>query len=191
MLLERLRSATVLQDPALPILPASGTGTALAARQRERRAQILASIRRLLSEHGLDGVTMRGIAQDSGYAVQTIYNLVGPREGAIVEAISEYTRHVGLMALPHPEDPHALLEVIDHWIKAVEAAPEFCRQVCLIYFTDSRGIFYHFRDQQLKALQLLLTRQRRRGLIRTNTDVGALAEQLIIHASALCVEWSD
>jgi hypothetical protein len=134
---------------------------------------------------------MRGIAQDSGYAVQTIYNLVGPREGAIVEAISEYTRHVGLMALPHPEDPHALLEVIDHWIKAVEAAPEFCRQVCLIYFTDSRGIFYHFRDQQLKALQLLLTRQRRRGLIRTNTDVGALAEQLIIHASALCVEWSD
>jgi hypothetical protein len=134
---------------------------------------------------------MRGIAQDSHYAVQTIYNLLGPREDAIVEAISEYTRRIGLMALPNPEDPHALLEVIDHWIKAVEAAPDFCRQVCLIYFTASRGIFYHFRAQQLKAMQVLLARQRRSGLIRADTDVRELAEQLILHASALCVEWSD
>lgn len=187
----------VLYDPAAPIhhFHSRGlgrTGAVLSRRnQRLRRAQILATIRRLLTEEGLDGVTVRGIAQASGHAVQTIYNLVGPRDQAIVEAISEYTRYVGHTALPDPGDPNAVVEIIGRWLQSIECAPEFCRQVCLIFFSPSRGIFYHFRDKQLKAMQGLLARQQQCGILRADANLSDLAEQLVTFASASCVEWSD
>ena len=190
----------VLYDPSLPIhhfLNSHSLGlgrtSAVPSRrnQRLRRAQILATIRRLLTEDGLDGVTVRGIAQASGHAVQTIYNLVGPRDQAIVEAISEYTRYVGHTALPDPGDPNAVVDIIGRWLQSIESAPEFCRQVCLIFFSPSRGIFYHFRDKQLKAMQGLLARQQKCGILRADANLGDLAEQLVTFASASCVEWSD
>lgn len=182
-------------DPSLPIHHFHGVGRASAMlsrrNQRQRRAQILATIRRLLTEQGLDGVTVRGIAQASGHAVQTIYNLVGPRDQAISEAISEYTRFVGHTALPDPGDPNAVVEIIGRWLQSIEAAPEFCRQVCLIFFTPSRAIFYHFRDKQLKAMQGLLAKQQKCGVLRADANLGDLAEQLVTFASASCVEWAD
>ena len=182
-------------DPSLPIhhFPRAGPTSAVPSRrnQRLRRAQILATIRRLLIEEGLDGVTVRGIAQASGHAVQTIYNLVGPRDQAIVEAISEYTRYVGHTALPDPGDPNAVVEIIDRWLQSIEEAPEFCRQVCLIFFSPARGIFYHFRDKQLKAMQALLAKQQKCGILRADANLGDLAEQLVTFASASCIEWSD
>lgn len=185
----------VLYDPSQPIVHFPGAGQSRVApsrrNQRLRRAQILATIRRLLIAQGLDGVTVRGIAQASGHAVQTIYNLVGPRDQAIVEAISEYTRHVGHTALPDPGDPDAVVEIIGRWLQSIEAAPEFCRQVCLIYFTPSRGIFYHFRDKQLKAMQGLLARQQKCGILRADAGIAELADQLVTFAAASCVEWSD
>lgn len=184
-----------LYDPAQPIVPFAGTSRARAAPSRRnqwlRRAQILATIRRMLTEQGVNGVTVRGIAHSSGHAVQTIYNLVGPRDHAIVEAISEYTRYVGHTALPDPGDPDAVVEIIGRWLQSIDAAPEFCRQVCLIFFTPSRGIFYQFRDKQLKAMQGLLAKQQKCGILRADAHLGDLAEQLVTFASASCVEWSD
>jgi AcrR family transcriptional regulator len=183
----------VLYDPALPIHHFPGQAKAAPSRrnQRLRRAQILATIRRLLTEEGFEGVTVRRIAQASGHAVQTIYNLVGPRDRAIVEAISEYTRYVGRTASPSPEDPQAVMAIIDCWLRSVEAAPAFCRQVSMIHFGSAREVFYSFRDRELKGMQGLLSRQQKCGAIRPEANVRDLAEQLVLLASALCVEWSD
>lgn len=185
----------VIYEPGRPIKPyvprLPGQATTSRQNQRQRRSLILATIRRLLAEQGYDGVTVRGIAEQSGHAVQTIYNLVGPRDQAIVEAIGEYTRYVGRSAMPDPEDPDAVVEIIDRWVKSIEAAPEFCRQVSLIFFTPSRHIFYNFRDRELKGMQGLLARQQKCGILRTDANIRDLAEQLVLFASALCVEWSD
>lgn len=184
----------VLYDPAQPVPPVPGRVPRQAPsrhNQRQRRSLILATIRRLLIEHGFEGVTVRRIAETSGHAVQTIYNLVGPRDQAIVEAICEYTRYVGHTSLPDPEDPNAVVEIIDRWLQSIEAAPEFCRQVCLIMFTPSRGVFYHFRDRQVKAMQGLLTRQQKCGVLRADANVRDLSEQLVLFATALCMEWAD
>jgi AcrR family transcriptional regulator len=180
-------------DPSLPIHHFPGQARAALSRrnQRLRRAQILATIRRLLTEEGLDGLTVRRIAQASGHAVQTIYNLVGPRDRAIIEAISEYTRYVGRTAAPQPEDPQAVMMIIDCWLRSVEAAPAFCRQVSLIFFTPARDVFYSFRDRELKGMHGLLARQQKCGAIRPETNVRDLAEQLVLFASSQCVEWSD
>jgi AcrR family transcriptional regulator len=184
-----------IYDPAIPISqpPARVTRRALLARQhqRQRRSQILATLRRLLVEDGLEGITVRRLAEQSGCAVQTIYNLVGPREEAIVDAISEYTNHVGLTGLPDLDDPHAVVKVISCWVKSIEAAPEFCRQVCLISLSPSRGIFYRYRDLQLQAIRGLLQRQQASGVLHQGANIGDLAEQLVLLASALCTEWAD
>lgn len=182
-------------NPASPILFARG-GSALSAaasrqNQRLRRAHILATIRQLLTDHGFDGVTMRRIAEVSGHAVQTIYNLVGPRDQAIIEAIVEYTRYVGRTAAPDPEDPNAVVEIIDRWLESIAAKPEFCRQVSLIFFSDSRHIFYAFRDRQLKGMHGLLQHQQKCGVLRPEANTRDLAELLVLLASALCVEWAD
>jgi AcrR family transcriptional regulator len=188
-----LEEIDAVYDPSLPIHYFPGQARAALSRrnQRLRRAQILATIRQMLTEDGFEGVTVRRVAQASGHAVQTIYNLVGPRDRAIVEAISEYTRYVGRTASPRPEDPQAVMTIIDCWLRSVEAAPEFCRRVSLIYFTPARDVFYSFRDRELKGMQGLLSRQQKCGAIRPEASVRDLAEQLVLFASASCVDWSD
>lgn len=184
-----------IYDPASPIMFTRRGSFAAAAmprrNQRLRRAHILATIRQLLTEGGFESVTMRRIADVSGHAVQTIYNLVGPRDHAIVEAIGEYTRFVGRTARPDPQNPEALTAIIDRWLQSIAANPEFCRQVSLISFTPSRHVFYAFRDRQRKGMENLLVHQQQCGVLRADANVRDLAELLVLLSSALCVEWSD
>jgi AcrR family transcriptional regulator len=159
--------------------------------QRNRRSTILAAIRRLLIEEGYEGVTVRRIAECSGHAVQTIYNLVGPRDFAITEAVGEYSQYVLLTAATDPSDPYASAAMIDQELKSIELSPEFCRAVCKIYFTESRNIFYDIRARQLKVLHQFLAEQQKAGVIQPGIDTRGLAEHLMLLISSLCIEWSD
>jgi AcrR family transcriptional regulator len=186
---------TAIYDPAAPVVSLRG-GRSLEApisrrSQRLRRARILATIRQLLIDGGFENVTMRRIAEASGHAIQTIYNLVGPRDQAIIEAIGEYTRFVGRTAAPRPDDPYAVLQIIDRWVLSIKAQPEFCRQVSLISFTGSRHIFYAFRERQLKGMQGLLLHQQKCGVLRGDVDAREHAELLVLLASAVCTDWAD
>jgi AcrR family transcriptional regulator len=185
----------VIYDPFAPIARRSSRQTPAAEftghSQRARRAAILAAIRSLLTESGCESVTVRRISQVSGYAVQTIYNLVGPRDQAITEAISEYSLFVGRTARPRADDPVAVMGIIHRWVDAIRAQPEFCRQANLIFFTDSRSIYYTFRDRQLRGMRNFLKRQQECGIIRADVNVVDLAECLVLLSSALWLEWSD
>ena len=158
--------------------------------QRARRSAILAAIRKLIVTEGRDGVTVRGIAECSGHAVQTIYNLVGPRETAITEAIREYSAYVG-MNFFDPANPEAVADIVEHQLLAIERNPDFCREVCLMFFGPSRGVFYAFRDSQIKRLEALLRRQQALGMLRKSADLRAIATQIMVYSGALCVEWAD
>jgi AcrR family transcriptional regulator len=151
----------------------------------------LATIRRLLIEEGFEGLAVRRIAESSGRAVQTIYNLVGPRDLAITEAISEYSQYVMLSSMPDPNNPNASLGMIDLELQSIELHPEFCRNVCLIYFTEARGIFYDFRARQVVALHSLLAQQQKLGIIFPNVDTRMLAENFILFAGSLFIDWAD
>jgi AcrR family transcriptional regulator len=182
-------------NPFQPITTRSG-GVELSSletrvAQRMRRSHLLATIRRQLTEGGLEGVTVRGVTEACGHAVQTFYNLVGPRDQAIIDAVSEYTRYVGRAAQVNPDDPFALIKIINCWLQSIDAQPEFCRQVSLIFFGPSRQIYYAFRDGQLYCMTRLLIEQQRAGVVRRDVDVRELAEQLVLLSSALCLEWSD
>jgi AcrR family transcriptional regulator len=185
----------MLFDPKRPIFQMDGEHALLLkslARQgqRQRRSVILAAIRRLLIEEGYKGVTVRRIAEVSGYVVQTIYNLVGPRDHAIVEAIADYTAHIGRMAPFTPEDPAALVKVIEWQGQSVMLAPEFTRQVCLIYLGEGRHIFQQYREKQIRNFQSFLTKQKRMGVLRKDVNCRGLAQELIFYSGAIFIEWA-
>lgn len=183
-----LETAAVVFEPGLPIpCPAEASGQ----KQRRRRSMILASIRRLLCEEGHDAITVRRIADCSGHAVQTIYNLVGPRGLAITEAVTEYSQYVCLTATPDPTDPFAARAMIDREVKSIEIHPQFCRNVCNIYFSDSRDIFYDFRNRQSKMLHGFLAQQQKSGIIRAGADTRGMADNLMMFMGAVFVEWAD
>lgn len=181
-------------DPYRPLLPGAGKlqpqQSATRHAQRARRARILAVTRQLLGERGCEEVTVREIARSSGFALQTIYNLVGPRDRTIIDAISEYALYVGRMADREGGAP-SLLAVIDTWITAAEAAPEFARQTNLILFTPSRNIYYHFRDIQIRGVAKLLRHQQASGQAFFHTPPRLLAEQIVFFAMAIWIDWAD
>lgn len=192
---EQTAPSRVILDPARPIvrpdLVASGPGQSPAFNQRYRRAMILATIRQLLIDDGLEGVTVRRIAERSGHAVQTIYNLVGPRDLAITEAISEYSQYVNLTAAPDPSDPEGPAAIVGRELASIRINPDFCRNVCLIFFSSSRMIFYDFRERQVKALQRFLLQQQRSNVLRRDVDAYGLAEQIMFFNGALMIDWAD
>lgn len=185
----------VILDPARPIIRPdmieSGPGQSPAYNQRYRRSMILATIRRLLAEEGLEKVTVRRIAEQSGHAVQTIYNLVGPRDLSIVEAISEYSQYVNLTAAPDPCDPDGPAAIVARELASIRINPDFCRNVCLISFTSSRSIYYDFRDRQVRALHRFLNQQQRSGIMRRDVNAHVLAEQIMYFNGALMTDWAD
>jgi hypothetical protein len=182
-----------LYNPFAPIaLEQSRRSSAVArSRQRCRRSEIRAAIRRLLATEGCEGVTVRDVAGISGFAVQTVYNLVGPRNDAISDAISEYSIFVGRTAYPRAADPTAVPAIANRWVDSVQMESAFARQSNLIFFTDSRDIYYRFRDQQQLGLRNLLQRQQSCGVIRGEIDTNTLAESIVMYSSALWIDWAD
>jgi hypothetical protein len=182
-------------DPFLPIAPGAGKpGTLVGGArrsQRVRRSEILATIRRLLTEVGCHELTVRGIADGSGYAIQTVYNLVGPRNQAIAEAINEYSIFVGRMASPALENPLALPAITNMWVDVQAIRPEFTRQCNLIFFSPARVIYYRFRDRQLRGMNKLLRQQQKSGILKEGVDTSALAEHLVLLSSSMWLEWAD
>lgn len=186
---------TELFDPFLPIAPGAGKpGTLVGGArrsQRVRRSEILATIRRLLTEVGCQELTVRGIADGSGYAIQTVYNLVGPRNQAIAEAINEYSIFVGRMATPALENPLALPAITNMWVDVQAIRPEFTRQCNLIFFSPARIIYYRFRDRQLRGMIKLLRQQQKSGVLKDSVDAAALAELLVFFSTSMWLEWAD
>ena len=181
-------------DPFVPVLAtASHDRPNSPGRQNQvrRRAFILATVRRLLVQVGCDNITIRGIAEASGFAVQTIYNLIGPRDKVIADAISQYARFVGRRVHMGGEHPNVLLALVSAWAQGLDHSPDYCRSNNLIYFGSSRDIYYSFRDNQMRGLNRLLRHQRKCGIIRDEIDIEVLADQLGLFASAMCLEWAD
>lgn len=181
-----------LLDPYQPLPVGRKSHPAQGARynQRVRRARILAATRQLLAEQGCENVTVREIAQVSGFALQTIYNLVGPRDRAIIDAISEYSLYAGRVAAQR-EGGASLASVVDMWIAATAACPEFSRQCHLIMFTPSRHIYYQFRDIQIRGMTKLLRHQEASGRIFIHNSARHIAEDLVFFATALWIDWAD
>lgn len=61
----------------------------LAEQKQQRRERIFEVARRLITEKGYDGLTMRDLADASGVSVPTLYNLCGSKNDLLFQAVAE------------------------------------------------------------------------------------------------------
>jgi len=179
---------TQIIDPYEPLAVNAGKIQAGVNRlnQRERRARILASTRKLIGERGSGDITVREIALISDVSPQTLYNLVGPRDQAIVDALNEYSVAIGRIAA----HTSSLSEHTDVWISVAECYPDYARQSTLMFMTPMRNVYLSYRDKQVKSLTKLLKAYKKAGHMHFTTPAHDLAEQLILFSSAVWVDWS-
>jgi AcrR family transcriptional regulator len=183
-----VRTATALLDPyePIPVERNKLRGGVNRLKQRERRALILASTRKLIGERGCTEITVREIAQQSGLSPQTLYNLVGPRDQAIADALIEYSASVARIAVQEP----SLHATTDIWLNVAERFPDFARQSTLMFVTPMQGVYLQYREFQVRSLSKLLNSYKTSGKLIFRGSATQLAEELIIYSSAMWLDWS-
>ncbi|GIU91967.1 MAG: hypothetical protein KatS3mg011_0873 [Acidimicrobiia bacterium] len=87
-------------------------------------AKILTATRRLLSERGLEGTTVKAICDAAGIRAGSFYNLFPSKEDAILSVVREAISAVD----PHPEGDHETVEeLVDAYVRFVEEEPVLAR----------------------------------------------------------------
>lgn len=94
-------------------------------KHRQSQSQIFGSARQLVAEAGLDNVHMQDVADRSGVAVQTVYNLVGGRATLIGAAATEWmvciARNAERVAAAH--DVNIIFAMIEaFWASSIDKA---------------------------------------------------------------------
>lgn len=110
---------------------------ALARRERNRaemRQAVLDAAQKLVTDHGIEGLSLRGIARELGYSPAAIYEYFESLEDIILSLYFEGTD--GLTGVldecivnmpPDTDSPTALLELADVFRKQALASPELYR----------------------------------------------------------------
>ena len=72
-------------------------------------AALLAAAERTVGEHGLDALSVRGVASDAGTSTRAVYSVFGSKDG-LIAALGAHAfdlLRAGLDALPETDDPAA------------------------------------------------------------------------------------
>lgn len=123
----------------------SGTGKQprLSTRQAARRAEILSVARRLIAERGSDATTMKLVAEESGVAEKTLYNIYGGKAALVAAATQDRTDLV-FAAARQASDARgwpALKRIADEIAAVSIRQPEIARALVPLLFqpdNDSR-----------------------------------------------------
>lgn len=91
----------------------------------ETRERILAATRRLLSEVGIDGVTLKAITDQAGVGAGSFYNLFESKEAAVFEVVREALEAVD----PDPEGAgtDTLADLVDAFVIFVTGSQPVAR----------------------------------------------------------------
>ncbi|MFP6836810.1 MAG: helix-turn-helix domain-containing protein [Pseudomonadales bacterium] len=92
-------------------------------RQIRRREDILAAARKLITERGYDGVTMRDLAAESGVAPKTLYHQFENKENLLRTAVEERHRYIYQMI-----DDEEIEHGIDRLFFIIETVAETTRK---------------------------------------------------------------
>ena len=178
------RSTALAPHPEKPLLYTSPQILA-------RRKRLLKEARRMLSDEGLDGFSIRKLCQKADVAHRTLYNAFQNKDRliafAIREAFDEYSTFVR-----HQTDP----ETLSGWLGRTIAinrrnfqVRNYTRAVCAIYFapTTTRDVWETLQDMSLRGNLLWL--ERRAADLNPWIDVQHFAHSLANVQYATINDW--
>lgn len=176
-------------DPAQPAARAHGTPMSRPA-QRQRRARILAAARKLIANEGVEGVTIRDIAEISNLSVQTIYNLAGGRAQVVEAAISEHIFIMAERARLLDTYPNIFLAVADLMWMHARQNPRYIRNATIA--CDGRDPALHSKVWRCNArsLRRLLNDIHGETARLKGIDLDVLASHITALMGAIALEWA-
>ena len=150
------------------------------ARQLKRQSDILKSARKMLSEEGYAGMTMRALAEKAGVAPATLYNLYGGKDELILAAVDDLLREIGARAADEREGEGiaALLATAKVTGEQIQATPKYAEAMARALFnveSDDPLVDVLFaRGLPYVAEQLAIAQQQGEILPGVDTDLVAL-----------------
>jgi len=158
-------------------------------RQRRRRAEILATTRRLLAEAGGDRLTLRRVANECEVTAQTLRNSFGRKEELIAQAVNEHTSIIWLRLAEPRGEPLVFLAFSDVIHQFAVNVPDFLRGTISAAFTNSPSL-HVLQTHAARSKTRLLRGIASKGLLRPDIDIGLLADQITQLDTMLMHEWS-
>ncbi len=164
------------------------------------RIRILEAAQSLILEMGIDSLSVRKLAEKSGLALKTIYNLYGNKENVLVALFEFGTRDLD-KAMDRLDASMAKgpwkTEFYMEWLGQVE--PMFLENTAIIKpaliagFTllspTSEG-FVHLHQQRIQRLKTALELAAQKGLIWKDLDLGVSARLLYANYFNVAVQWA-
>lgn len=153
------------------------------SRQLERQSHILDTARRMLSELGYSGTTMRGLADRAGVVPATLYNLYGGKDELLLAALDDLLAQLSVEALANNPRPG-----VDAIIGLAVVSGQKAEQTLRYTEALARSLFNLKRDDP--AVHVLYARARpfflehmniaqAEGQLEDATDIKAICNHLV------------
>jgi AcrR family transcriptional regulator len=162
-------------------------------RQERTRAEVLSAVGDIVAEDGLDGLTMRKLADRAAVAVATLYNQFGDRAGVLVAFVSHGLDQLEMELDEQPaagpiDTTRALFAGLDETIgasvdvwrpvlAAVKSGPRF----------DSMGAV---GDRIVRSIENDLAKAAAEGMFIAECDTARLAKHLFVQRMRLLERWA-
>lgn len=158
--------------------------------QRQRRAQILATTRRLLSERGYEGVLIQDLADICGLSRQSVYNLVGNKRKVLADSIVDHVMSMARIAHELGKTDRNILYLIELYCLNFTTNPDYTRRATVSLFQRDRALCVAVRSKQKQLIRAWLHKQRMDGLVRECVDVELLAGHLAVLNESNMLDWA-
>jgi AcrR family transcriptional regulator len=166
----------------------------LEEQKTERRARILAAARRLIAEHGYEGLTMRELAHASHVSVPTLYNLFGGKQALLLGELEETFAAVAA-ALERARGR----SFVERAVAACEAGnrdllsvPRYSRELVHLFLVsdETRPIRKQNQERYIAMMARLLAEARAAGELVAWAEPEAVARRMFAHYVQAMIEWA-
>lgn len=162
---------------------------------RARKARILQTARTLIGSKGLEGLTMRELADRSGVALATLYNIYGSRDVLIHHAVNDFFDNILELRLTKAKNKNALgrmLLLLELIARYVMDSPEYARVVVAMYFKLDRGQGMHGMLYTLAHTELtkLLEEMRHEAHYAEWVSIDLLADEMTEQVMWRLFQWT-
>lgn len=156
-----------------------------------KRAEVLATVRRLLARHGWAKFSMRKLAAECRISRQTLHNMAGSRTEIIAEAICDHTVMMHTYVARRYQGEDYFVALTEHLIEVVRKTPEYSRQAIAAYFAFDLPVFTAVNKVSLRLNMEELSGMQRDGSFRTDIDLTALNSRIVELHTACILSWAN
>lgn len=158
-------------------------------RQRRRRSEVLATVRRMIAEKGFD-LDLRTIASECEVSVQTLYNQIGNRHELFRAAILDHIHRIAHHACTDPRYPNPIVAMADLNYRYTLQDPSYVWNVCRQSLPVSGQFHLDVLGEAMKLYLHLLRQMRRSGDFLEGVELQPLAEAAASANMGVCFEWA-